>query len=168
MDELFGLPAHPLLVHGAVVLVPLAAIGVVLTAFWPAARAKLAIAVVVIAVAGTVMAFLSAESGETLQGDVRETELVEEHAELGETGLASAVAVLVAALGVAGVGVYEQRRSGSTTDEGSQRRMVQIRVGVGAVAVVLALVGTVQIARIGHSGAKATWDEVQTASLDGG
>ncbi len=41
MDELFGLPAHPLLVHAAVVLVPLAAIGVVLIAFWPAARARL-------------------------------------------------------------------------------------------------------------------------------
>ena len=168
MDELFGLPAHPLLVHGAVVLVPLAAIGVLLTAFWPAARSKLAVAVVVIAAAGTVMAFLSAESGESLEGSVRETELVEEHAELGETGLASAVAVLVAAIGVAGVGMYEQRRSGSTTDDGAHRRTLQIRVGVGAVAVVLALVGTVQIARIGHSGAKATWDEVQVGSDAGG
>ena len=168
MDELFGLPAHPLLVHGAVVLVPLAAIGVLLTAFWPAARSKLAVAVVVIAAAGTVMAVLSAESGESLEGSVRETELVEEHAELGETGLASAAAVLVAALGVAGVGMYEQRRSGSEGDEASQRRSVQLRVGVGAVAVVLALVGTVQIARIGHSGAKATWDEVQVGTAEGG
>jgi len=38
LDSLFGLPAHPLLVHGAVVLVPLAALGTIVIAFWPAAR----------------------------------------------------------------------------------------------------------------------------------
>ena len=30
IENLFGLPAHPLIVHGAVVLVPLAAIGTIL------------------------------------------------------------------------------------------------------------------------------------------
>jgi hypothetical protein len=36
-----GLPAHPLIVHATVVLVPLAAAAVALHAFWPAARARL-------------------------------------------------------------------------------------------------------------------------------
>ncbi len=52
MDEILGLPAHPLLVHGAVVLVPLAAAGVVLIAFWPTARFRLGYAVLAIAAAG--------------------------------------------------------------------------------------------------------------------
>ncbi len=181
MDELFGLPAHPLVVHGAVVLVPLAAIGVVLTAFWPAARAKLGLAVVVIALAGTVLAFLAAESGEALEESVRETELVEDHAELGDSGLASAAAVLVGALGVVGFGWYERRRAGNTPavdaaesvagDDGASgarapRQMTGLGVGVGVVAVVLASLGTFQIARIGHSGAKATWDTVQVDGAD--
>ena len=177
MDELFGLPAHPLVVHGAVVLVPLAAIGVVLIAFWPAARAKLGLAVVAIALAGTVMAFLAAESGEALEDSVRETELVEEHAELGDSGLASAAAVLVGALGVVGLGMFERRRATSGSAEPAadssssgasnrSRQMTGLSIGVGVVAVVLASLGTFQIAKIGHSGAKATWENVEVDGDD--
>lgn len=39
LDTIFGLPIHPLLVHATVVIVPLAAVLVLLTALWPAARA---------------------------------------------------------------------------------------------------------------------------------
>lgn len=171
MDELFGLPAHPLLVHGAVVLVPLAALGVVITAFWPAARSRLWIAVVAIALVGTITTYLAAESGGSLEHDVRETDLVEQHAELGDSGLAASAAVLVAALGVAGFGLYERRRSQTAKADvadgdrqgegqsGSDGRTVGLRVAIGVVAVTLAVAGTVQIARIGHSGAKAVWND---------
>ena len=42
MDEIFGLPAHPLLVHAAVVLVPLAALGTIAAAAIPRHRKILA------------------------------------------------------------------------------------------------------------------------------
>jgi uncharacterized membrane protein len=176
VDELFGLPAHPLVVHAAVVLVPLAAIGVLIIAFWPAARARLGVAVVVIAALGTVFAYLAAESGEYLEEQVTETEQVEEHAELGDSGLASAAAVLLGAAAVTGFGLYERRRSApsgpadSSSDEtahGSDRTLVYLRTGVGVIAVVLVSLGTLQIARIGHSGAKATWDNVGASTVDG-
>ena len=35
IDDLFGIPAHPLVVHAAVVLLPLAAIGTVIVAAIP-------------------------------------------------------------------------------------------------------------------------------------
>ncbi len=38
INSLFGLPAHPLVVHAAVVLLPLAAIATILTAAIPASR----------------------------------------------------------------------------------------------------------------------------------
>ena len=41
ISNLAGLPAHPLIVHAVVVLVPLTAIGVLLSAIWPAARNKI-------------------------------------------------------------------------------------------------------------------------------
>jgi uncharacterized membrane protein len=168
MDELFGLPAHPLLVHAAVVLVPLAAIGVVLIAFWPAARARLGVAVVVIAAVGTLFAYLAMQSGEYLEEQVKETEQVEEHAKLGDSGLAAAAAVLVSAIAVTGFGVYEKRRSTPSDGDGTQsdRKVVYLRTGVGVVAVVLVSLGTLQIARIGHSGAKATWGEVGGTGID--
>jgi hypothetical protein len=175
VDELFGLPAHPLVVHAAVVLVPLAAIGVVVIAFWPAARARLGVAVVVIAAVGTLFAYLAVESGGYLEEQVKETEQVEEHAKLGDSGLASAVAVLLGAVAVTGFGLYERRRSttsepaDSSSDEtarGADRKLVYLRTGVGVVAVVLVSLGTLQIARIGHSGAKATWEDVGGARVD--
>jgi hypothetical protein len=175
VDELFGLPAHPLVVHAAVVLVPLAAIGVLVIAFWPAARARLGVAVVVIAALGTLFAYLAVESGGYLEEQVKETEQVEEHAKLGDSGLASAAAVLLGAVAVTGFGLYERRRSAtsepadSSSDEtarGPDRKLVYLRTGVGVVAVVLVSLGTLQIARIGHSGAKATWDDVGGSGVD--
>jgi purine-cytosine permease-like protein len=155
-------------VHAAVVLVPLAAIGVLLTAFWPAARARLGVAVVVIAALGTLFAYLAVESGGYLEDQVAETEQVEEHAKLGDSGLASAVAVLLGAVAVTGFGVYEKRRSAPEAGDGtrSTRKVLYLRIGVGVVAVVLVSLGTLQIARIGHSGAKATWEDVGGTGVD--
>jgi uncharacterized membrane protein len=167
VDELFGLPAHPLVVHAAVVLVPLAAVGVGVIAFWPAARARLGVAVVVVAALGTVFAYLAVESGGYLEDRVGETEQVEEHAELGDSGLASALAVLLGAVAVTGFGVYERRQSTPDGDgTPSNRRVRSLRAGVGVVAVVLVSLGTVQIARIGHSGATATWGNVGGTGTD--
>jgi len=165
MDQVFGLPAHPIVVHAAVVLVPLAAVGVVITAFWPAARSRLAIAVVVLAAAGVIATYLAVESGESLEDDVARSELVEDHAELGDSGLASASVVLLGALAVAGFGFYEDRRAGHADGSTNDGAMLLIRIGIGVVAVVLVTLGTLQIFRIGHSGAKAVWNDVGAAEL---
>ena len=159
MDEILGLPAHPLLVHGAVVLVPLAAAGVALIAFWPAARFRLGYAVLAIAAAGAMTAVLAQRSGESLEDRVRETELIEEHTELGATGTTAGIAVLVAALAVVATDVVLRMRASADADGTApavQSRVPSIVVGV--VALVLATGGAIQVARIGHSGAKAVWN----------
>jgi hypothetical protein len=159
MDDILGLPAHPLLVHGAVVLVPLAATGVALIAFWPAARFRLGYAVLAIAAAGAMTAVLAQRSGESLEDRVAESELVDEHTELGETGTKAGIAVLVAAVAVVGTDVALRRRASATAD-GSTRSTTSgvASIIVGAVALVLATGGAIQVARIGHSGAKAVWN----------
>jgi uncharacterized membrane protein len=161
MDEIFGLPAHPLVVHAAVVLVPLAAVGVVVTAFWPEARRRLAWVVLGIAAVGLVTSFLAGESGESLEERVKETDAVEEHAELGESGTFAAAAVFVGAAAVAGV-EWSRRRRPEDPPWGPRAA-----VATGVVAVVLSGVGTFQIARIGHSGAEATWGDTPTAREGG-
>jgi hypothetical protein len=50
MTTVGGLPAHILLVHAVVVLVPLSALLIVLVTVWPAARARLALATAIVAV----------------------------------------------------------------------------------------------------------------------
>jgi hypothetical protein len=159
MDEILGLPAHPLLVHGAVVLVPLAAAGVALIAFWPTARFRLGYAVLAIAAAGAMTAILAQQSGEFLEDRVAETELIEEHTELGETGTNAGIAVLVAAVVVVGTDVALRRRASQRTDGMAPTAPPRApSIVVGAVALVLAAGGAIQVARIGHSGAKAVWN----------
>ena len=65
-----GLPAHPLIVHATVVLVPLAAAAVALHTFWPAARARLGLVTLGAAVLAVVLVPLSTSSGEQLEHDV--------------------------------------------------------------------------------------------------
>jgi hypothetical protein len=63
----FGLPAHPLLVHIPVVLVPLLGVAVVVLALRPAWRARYGPAAAVSAVVTMVGAILAAGAGEALR-----------------------------------------------------------------------------------------------------
>ena len=98
MDTLNGLPAHILLVHAVVVLLPLAAVLLVLTAVWPAARRHLALANAVLSVLVVLLVPLTTSAGEWLEHQVDETALVKDHAELGDTALLVALPVAVLAL----------------------------------------------------------------------
>jgi len=157
LESLFGLPAHPLLVHAAVVLVPLAAIGTIAIAVWPAARRRVGWVVVGLGAVAFVFALLAQGSGESLEHKVDENELIEEHAELGE---AMPWFALPIALTAAGVMVLDRRRE--RTDEASRPAWMGPAVLVMSGAAILAsVVGTVRIAQVGHSGARATWQEIQ-------
>jgi hypothetical protein len=167
LDSLFGLPAHPLVVHAAVVLIPLAAIGVCVIAFWPRARRALGWVVLGLAFVGMVSGFLAKESGEGLEENVKETKAVEEHAEMGDSGLIAGGLVFLAAAGVMAVDVLERQRArrggveaGGAARAGSLRTLGTV---VGVVAVVLSVGGAARIVQIGHSGAQATWEDNQLA-----
>ena len=83
----------------------------------------------------------------------------EEHTELGETGTTAGVAVLVAAVAVVGTDLALRRRASPAADGSTRAAASRIpSIVVGAVALVLATGGAAQIARIGHSGAKAVWN----------
>jgi drug/metabolite transporter (DMT)-like permease len=169
VETILGLPAHPLLVHVAVALVPLAALGVLVTAFWPKARAKLAWAIVVVALLGFLGAFFAQESGEYLEERVSRTELLSDHTELGETGTFAAGLVLAGALGLAGFDSYARRTRARLGEKAaSASRLRPMGIAVSVLAVILVVAGSVQIYRIGHSGAKATWDDVTTQPEQGG
>jgi hypothetical protein len=164
LDSLFGLPAHPLVVHAAVVLVPLSAIGVCAIAFWPAARRRIGWIVVGLAFVGMVSAFLAKESGEGLQETVKETAAVQDHAEMGDSGLVAGGLVFLGAAGVMAVDVIEKRRATQSGGATSAVSMRTVGLVVGAVAVLFSVVGAARIVQIGHSGAKATWESNRLSS----
>jgi hypothetical protein len=152
IDELFGLPAHPLVVHAAVVLLPIAALATILTALLPRARRGYAIIAFVVALTATTAVGLAQGSGESLEERVDETALVEEHTEQGETVLPWAIALTATAAAVAAAAVlhrrYPQLSAGRVT---AVLAIAAIVTGVGA---------TWTVVEVGHSGATATWDDL--------
>lgn len=154
IESLFGLPAHPLVVHAAVVLLPLAAIITVISAAVPKARRFYAPLALCLALGATAAVGLAQGSGESLKERVDETQLVEEHAEAGETVLPWAIALTIVAAAVAAEPFVTRRYPNL-----APARVTTVLV----VAATLTGVGAIwTVVDVGHSGAKATWDDVST------
>ena len=160
-DTVAGLPLHPLVVHAVEVIVPLAALAVLLAAVWPRFRRWAYALPLLLALAALVLVPIATQSGEALEERVGESGAVEVHSHLAETllpwviGLAVVAAVLFA--------MTWRARRGETG--GTRPAVPGAVVLVLVVASVLVSTGTiVQAVRIGHSGATAVWGS--TVSLD--
>ncbi|MEP6562823.1 MAG: hypothetical protein ABJD68_17320 [Nakamurella sp.] len=191
MDTLNGLPAHILLVHAIVVLLPLAAFLLVLIAVWPAARRHLALANAVLSVVVVVLVPVTTNAGEWLEKHIDRTSLVEDHAELGDTALFVAVPVAILAIliwwrgreitAVQAAALEMAGGAGTVADELSDAAVATIvrpnrrtflapeSVVVTVVIVVLSVLAAgaaiYDTYRIGDSGAKATWQgEISTTT----
>ncbi|WIM92860.1 hypothetical protein ACTOB_004818 [Actinoplanes oblitus] len=161
MSTINGLPAHVLLVHAVVVLLPLSALLLVLTALWPAARHRLAGANALLAWGVTGLVPLTTEAGEWLERRVPGSVLVHEHAELGDSAIFYAVPIAVLALLV----WWRHREIIAATGPGGapERRTYLAPLSpavtgmVAAAAIAVATTGVYGIYRIGDSGARAAW-----------
>ncbi|MHA3019957.1 DUF2231 domain-containing protein [Mycobacterium sp. BMJ-28] len=145
MDTVAGLPAHPLLVHAIVVLVPLVAVLEILCALWRGARERLVWLVVALAAVMTMLTPLTVEAGETLYGGFPQpSPVLQEHAERGDWMPYIAVALLVVAVLLA---VLNWR-----SDHGRAVATV-----VAILTVVVGLAAIAAVIQVGDSGARAVW-----------
>jgi len=150
--EFQGLPLHVLLVHGVIVLIPLAALLTVLSAVWPAARRRLGIVTPLVALAALISVPVAVKAGEWLYERVFPSELIEEHASLGSTMIWFAIGLFVAALLAWGVPKLLARRSKDSPPP-------WVGVVVAVVAVVLSGAAVVQVVRVGEAGSRAVWTD---------
>jgi cytochrome b involved in lipid metabolism len=153
-DLVNGIPVHPLVVHAAVVFVPLTALGMIVMAIWPRFSAKLGWLVAVSAVLATVFSFAAKESGEVLQGRVGEPGF--DHAELGDV-----MPIFAGFLLIAVVALWLIDRS-APADGPAPRRGLRITVAI--VGVLIAVGNLVWVYQVGDSGAKSVWSGRVTAS----
>jgi hypothetical protein len=178
-----GLPLHPLIVHAVVVLLPMAVLGAVLIAVWPAIRARWAWPVVVLTVAAVVAIPLATSTGEGLEHSLPRTSALAAHAELGDQLLVFAAPLLVCVFALAFLDGRRRRHSAAVPTRGpgtmaapaatsGRNRVMTVLVAV--LTVVFAVVCGVQVFRIGDSGARAAWGDVhyapqqpRTQSLEG-
>src|SRR5688500_10920824 len=109
IEELFGLPAHPLLVHAVVVFLPVAAVATLLCAAVPRLRRSYAPLALALSLAATLAVVLAQGSGEELEHKVDDTELVDEHTGEGERVLPWAIADTAAAATVVAAPMVARR-----------------------------------------------------------
>jgi uncharacterized membrane protein len=150
MTVIHGLPAHVLLVHFLVVLAPLTALLEIACALWPAARrGHLVWFTAVLAAVTTVLTPITANAGGWLYDLRRNPDaILRKHAELGDTMIYFAVALLVVAVALVVLG-WVERRSGP--------RHAVVRVIVTIVAVAVGIAAMVQTYRVGDAGAQSVW-----------
>jgi hypothetical protein len=164
-----GLPLHPLLVHAVVVLLPMAALGSVLVAVWPAVRARWSWPVVVLTAVAVVAIPMATSTGEGLEHNLLRTPAITTHARLGDELLVFAAPLLACIFALAflerrrhrGVAAARAAAPGTmTAPAASSTRARVAAVLLATLTVVFAVICAVQVFRIGDSGARATWGDV--------
>jgi hypothetical protein len=161
MSLVNGLPAHVLLVHFVVVLVPLTAIAVVASAVWPAVARRMGVALPVLALVTLASVPLTTSAGEWLEEHVGSNALVRRHAELGDGLLPWALGLFVLAAAV----WWTTRRT--TSEQTGNRSASVVRIAAAVLSVVVAAGAVVDVYRIGDSGAKAAWHDGYSKTATG-
>lgn len=150
-DTIGGLPMHPLVVHFAVVLLPLAALALVFEVFVPALRRRYADVTLLALAGGTGAAFLAKESGEAL---ARSEVLPAQHATVGNVLPWLALALLAVAVAWWAIGRRVTPDAGHAA--APTRSAGFMSSGVVASALALAVTGLSVV--VGHTGATAVWN----------
>ena len=144
-DLVLGLPVHPLIVHAAVVLVPLAAVAAIAMAVKPSISRKYGSVIIGLAVVGQLSSIAAKLSGEAL---LERLDLeIERHVSFGNnaplTSLPLPAFVIV---------LYRIDKKRSST---KARKLIAV------LTVLAAIFAAGYIALTGHSGAEAVWSWVK-------
>ena len=180
-DTIGGLPLHPLVIHFVVVLLPVASLGALLSAVWPAVRRRFGWLTVAAAAVATALVPVATTSGNNLvEGLGGSNPLIDRHQELADLMIWWALGLFVAVtlLMILHTAAERQRRSGGAdldtemdmTAGGGQvatatRTKPSTGVAVGMVVAAIATVGLaigtgIHIYRVGDAGARTVWQDV--------
>lgn len=146
LDILFGLPMHPLLVHGAVVLVPLVALSAIATTFRPKLFNRYSKAILILAVVAQVSLFLAKASGEPFQERLGKE--VARHAKFGELAPLTFIPLLALLL----IRWWLER---------SENNNKKLQSAVSVLMIAASVLALIYIFLTGHSGAESVWGWVK-------
>ena len=155
LDQFNGMPVHVLLVHAAVVFVPLLALVAVVYALVPQVRARVGWAAALLAVGAPVATFLAKESGEKFRDRMvadgmkgPALEAVNTHQGYGDLTFWFALGLGV----VTGLLIFLTSRR-----PGGRALPRAADLGLALVVIVLAAISGYFVFRTGDSGAAAVW-----------
>lgn len=151
-DRINGIPLHPLVVHGIVVLLPLALLGTILIAVRPQWRRPYGPLVVAAALIAAVLCPIATSSGEALQKRVGDPG---QHAALGDQLLWFTIPLVVLSALLVLLDRRHDRSAASTSPN-----LLKV---VAVLAVIAGLAAGAQVYRVGDSGARAAWGDAGSA-----
>ncbi|MEU7590466.1 DUF2231 domain-containing protein [Micromonospora sp. NPDC049230] len=162
-EEFMGLPAHPLVLHAAVVFVPLLALLTVGYALVAPIRPHTRWVLGLLAVGAPVAALLAKLSGDAFFERMRAANRItpeflpkiEAHQEFGDITFWATVGLAVVALALVRI-VPPRAAETSATDDGRPGRALTVALRV--LSVVAAGIVVYYVVRTGDSGAKAVWE----------
>jgi len=149
-----GLPAHPLLVHAVIILVPMATLAAIVVVAWPAARRWLGIGMPILVSAGAASTALAKEAGEWLEQHVEETAALERH-----TDGADILVPWILVFFMLAWGYWVWMRPRAHADGATPARGRAVTAILGALLVVAAVGSTAEVFIVGDAGAQAVWSD---------
>lgn len=150
MQKIFGVPAHPLLVHLPVVLVPLVAIAAIVLALRRTWRQRFGLTLIGASAVACVAIVVAKQSGEAMFEYMNQAPAISRH-----ESLANVTVVLTGLMFLAVVAMIGASRRGMAKPRSA------LAVALSCITIVvasMAIVGTIQT---GHEGAKVTWNSNQ-------
>ncbi len=151
ITTLFGLPAHPLLVHVPIVLIPLAFIGA-LGLWWKPWRDRLGWATAIVLMVAGIFTQLAIGSGQALRNELdNNTELVRAHVSIAEQ--IRPYLLLFFIFMVAFLWIERKRR---LAGQSASMRTPSLAI-LFVLTIVFGAASVYWVVRIGHTGAKAEW-----------
>jgi hypothetical protein len=146
-DTVYGLPVHALVIHVVIVLVPLAAAGVVVIAVVPRWRARFGVPVLLIATAGLAAVPVATQSGGKLKDRLGASGVVarqiQDHKQMGDRVIWPTLAMWLLAIAL----VVMDRQGG----RGTAVKVVAVLAALAAAA------AAAQVLITGHLGSTAVW-----------
>ena len=155
METLFGLPAHPLMVHAPVVFMPLALLLALVYLLRPSSRGGSGLLLLATALVTFVTSMAAKLSGEAFDEALNEQFTIDRshHQDLGDQTVLFVFIFLVVSLLAVGMGRVQARRGNAGGNAGAAAGTV------ASVLVVLAgVLATVWMIRTGHAGATLVHD----------
>ncbi len=159
-DTSFGLPVHILILHAAVIGVPVAALATIAVAVRPALLPRWGWWVVGLDALILLVVIVTRQSGQEFldrlfpDPESRSDDL-KTHIERGEDMLWYAIALFVVAV----ILVLVARRQQQSTAAGRPLPAFAVPT-VAVLAVAAAVLATIQVVLVGHSGSSAVWEDV--------
>jgi hypothetical protein len=175
LTRLGGLPAHPLLVHIPVVLVPLTFLGAVAIVVRPAWRERFGFLVAGGAVAALIGVQLAMESGQALEEHVDHGKTLHDHVELASSARPLVAVFTVVVVAYVALAWLRSRRAANAPSQLERLSEVsrsagasRVLAGLAVLSLVFGAFATAWIVRTGHNGAKATWEKTDLSGGEGG